>query len=182
MESLIRIIGAMMEALPLEKVARLEPESVLEAVDSSELDDTDRGILRRLQKDARASFKKIADEIGVSEATVFVRVKKLQEKGAIRGFFAIVDAKAVGRSLTAIILVRAMPRSFPGMLDGLKKIDDVYEIYDVTGQYSSIIKVRAANTDELSKVIDRIGMVEGVAGTETIIVLRTVKEDPSVKI
>jgi Lrp/AsnC family transcriptional regulator, regulator for asnA, asnC and gidA len=182
MESLIRIIGTIMKALPLEKVARLEQETVLEAVDSSELDDTDRGILRRLQKDARASFKKIADEIGVSEATVFVRVKKLQEKGAIRGFFAIVDAKVVGKSLTAIILVRAMPRNFLGMLDGLKKIDDVYEIYDVTGQYSSIIKVRAANTDELSKVIDRIGMVEGVAGTETIIVLRTVKEDPGVKI
>jgi len=172
----------MMEPLQVENMRQRQEEAVDQAVDSSGLDETDLGILRRLQKDARSSFKKIADEIGVSEATVFVRVKKLQEKGAIRGFKAIVDAKAVGRSLTAIILVRAMPRSFPGMLDGLKKIDDVYEIYDVTGQYSSIIKVRAANTDELSKVIDRIGMVEGVAGTETIIVLRTVKEDPGVKI
>src|SRR3989442_6987345 len=112
MESLIRIIGAMMEALPLEKAARLEPESVLDAVDSSELDDTDRGILRRLQKDARASFKKIADEIGVSEATVFVRVKKLQEKGAVRGFFAIIDAEEVGKSLNANHLVKPKPRSF----------------------------------------------------------------------
>src|SRR2546427_9261538 len=99
MESLIRIIGAMMEALPLEKVSRLEPESVLEVVDSSELDDTDRGILRRLQKDARASFKKITDEIGVSEKTGFVRGKKLQEEGGIRGFFEIVDPQTVGRSL-----------------------------------------------------------------------------------
>src|SRR2546426_7732522 len=117
MESLIRIIGAMMEALPLEKVARLEPESVLDAVDSSELDDTDRGILRRLQKDARASFKKKTDEIGVSETTGFVCVKKIQEKGAIRGFFAIVDAKTGGKTLTAIIFGGAVPRSFSGMVD-----------------------------------------------------------------
>src|SRR5438445_11186683 len=121
MESLIRIIGAMMEALPLEKVARLGPESVLEAVDSWELDDTDRGILRRLQKDARASFKKIADEIGVSGATVFVLVKKLQDKGAIRGFFAIVDAKAVGKSQSAIFLWRARPGRFPCSLYGLEE-------------------------------------------------------------
>src|SRR2546425_7087030 len=105
MESLIRIIGAMMEALPLEKVARLGPESVLEAVDSSELDDTDRGILRRFQKDARGSFQKITDEDGVREATGFVRGKKLQEKRARQGFFAIVHAKAGGKALTAILLV-----------------------------------------------------------------------------
>jgi len=172
-----------METLPVENTARTAQEAVVaQVVDSTDLDETDRGILRRLQKDARASFKKIADDIGVSEATVFVRVKKLQEKGVIRGFKAMVDAKAVGKSLTAITLVRAMPRSLPGMLDELKKIDDIYEIYDVTGQYSSILKIRAENTDELSKVIDRIGMVEGVAGTETIIVLRTVKEEPGVKI
>src|SRR2546428_6875850 len=104
MESLIRIIGAMMEALPLEKVARLEPESVLEAVDSSELDDTDRGILRRLQKDARAAFKKIAHEIGGSEAAGFVRVEKNQEEGALPSLFRIVGAKAVGKASDSTIL------------------------------------------------------------------------------
>jgi Lrp/AsnC family transcriptional regulator for asnA, asnC and gidA len=147
-----------------------------------ELDEIDRRILLELQRDGRRSFKKIAEDAGVSEATVFVRVRKLQEKGVMKGFRAVVDPKAVGKSLTAIVLVRAYPKTYPGMLDALKKIDDIYEIYDVTGEYYSILKIRTSGTDELSKIIDDIGTIEGIAGTETIIVLRTLKEEFGVRI
>jgi len=147
-----------------------------------ELDDTDRKILMELQRDARRSFKKIGEDIGVSEATVFVRVKKLLEKGVLKGFKAVVDPKTVGKTLTAIVLIRAYPKTFSGMLDALKKLDDVYEIYDVTGQYYSILKIRTSGTDELSKIIDEIGTIEGILGTETIIVLRTIKEEFGVRI
>ena len=146
------------------------------------MDDTDRKILRALQKDARASFKKIGEDVGVSEATVFVRVRKLRESGVLRGFKAVVDPRAVGKGVTAIMLVRANPKSLTGALDALKHLDDVYEIYDVTGQYYSILKVRTENTDTLGRVIDEIGTIDGIAGTETIVVLRTVKEESSVKI
>jgi Lrp/AsnC family transcriptional regulator for asnA, asnC and gidA len=147
-----------------------------------ELDEIDRRILVELQRDGRRSFKKIGEDAGVSEATVFVRVKKLQEKGVVKGFRAVVDPTAVGKSLTAIVLVRAYPKAFPGMLDSLKKIDDIYEIYDVTGEYYSILKIRTSGTDDLSKIIDAIGTIEGIAGTETIIVLRTLKEESGVRI
>ncbi len=145
-----------------------------------ELDETDKKILRALQEDARASFKNIGKSIGVSEATVFVRVKKLQEKGVLRGFKAVVDPISVGKTLTAIMLVRAQPRSLVGMLDALRKMEEIYEIYDVTGQYYSILKIRTDSTEQLSKIIDQIGLIEGVAGTETVIVLRTVKEESGV--
>ncbi len=148
----------------------------------SEVDRTDLEILRELQKDARASFKKVGETVGVSEATVFVRVKKLQEKGVLKGFKAVVDPSSVGKSLTAIVLVRGQPKGLPGMLQALRKLDDVYEIYDVTGQYYSILKVRTSNTDQLSKIIDEVGMVDGVAGTETVIVLRTIKEEFGVNV
>ncbi|MGD0424174.1 MAG: Lrp/AsnC family transcriptional regulator [Candidatus Bathyarchaeia archaeon] len=147
-----------------------------------ELDETDRKILVELQRDGRRSFKKIGEDAGVSEATVFVRVRKLQEKGVLKGFRAVVDPKAVGKNLTAIVLVRAYPKTFPGMLNALKKFADIHEIYDVTGQYYSILKIRTSGTDELGKIIDEIGAVEGIAGTETIIVLRTVKEEFGVRI
>jgi len=142
-----------------------------------ELDETDRKILRALQEDARASFKNIGKSIGVSEATVFVRVKKLQERGVLRGFKAIVDPQSVGKTLTAIMLIRAQPRSLVGMLDALRRMEEISEIYDVTGQYYSILKIRTNSTEHLSKIIDQIGLIDGVAGTETIIVLRTVKEE-----
>ena len=147
-----------------------------------EMDETDRKILRELQRDGRRSFKKIGENVGVSEATVFVRVKKLQEKGVLKGFSAVVDPKTVGKPLTAIVLVRAHPKTFSGMLDALKKFDDVYEIYDVTGEYYSILKIKTSGTDELGKIIDQMGTIEGIAGTETIIVLRTVKEEFGVRI
>jgi Lrp/AsnC family transcriptional regulator for asnA, asnC and gidA len=105
----------------------------------------------------------------------------MQEKGVIKGFSAIVDPKAVGKELTAIVLVRANPKAFPGTLDALKKFDDIYEIYDVTGQYYSILKIRTSGTEELGKIMDAVGTIDGIAGTETIIVLRTVKEDVAVK-
>jgi len=151
-------------------------------INMTDLDEVDRKILRDLQRDGRSSFKKIGEDAGVSEATVFVRVKKMQDKSVIKSFKAIVEPKAVGKILTAIVLVRADPKAFPGMLDALKKLDDVYEIYDVTGQYYSILKIKTTGTDELSKIILEIGNIDGVAGTETTIVLRTVKEEIGIKI
>jgi len=147
----------------------------------TELDQADHKILRELQRDARISFKTIAQRVGVSEATVFVRVRKMQERGVIMGFSAIVDPKAVGRPLTAIVLVRVNPKAFPGTLDALRKFDEIYEVYDVTGEYYSILKIRTSGTEELGKIMDEVGKIDGIAGTETIIVLRTVKEDIAVR-
>jgi len=151
---------------------------VSQAVD---LDNADCKILRELQRDARISFKTIAQKAGVSEATIFVRVKKMQEKGIIKGFTAVVNPAAVGKPLTAIVLVHANPKAHSGTLDAMRKLDDVYEIYDVTGQYYSILKIRTSGTEELGRIMDEIGKIDGIAGTESIIVLRTVKEDFAVK-
>jgi DNA-binding Lrp family transcriptional regulator len=145
------------------------------------LDEVDLKILSELQSDARVSFKAVAGRVGVSEATVFVRVRKMQERGVIKSFRTIVDPKALGKSLTAIVLLRANPKAFPGTLEALTKFEEIYEIYDVTGQYYAILKIRASGTEELSRIMDAIGTIDGIAGTETIIVLRTVKEDLSVK-
>ena len=68
------------------------------------------------------------------------------------------------------------------MLDALKKLDDIYEVYDVTGQYYAILKIRTSGTEALGRLMDEIGKIDGIAGTETIIVLRTVKEDVGVRI
>jgi DNA-binding Lrp family transcriptional regulator len=151
-------------------------------VATPELDEVDRAILRRLQEDARISFKEIAKETGTSEATIFVRVKKLQKNGVIKGFRAIVNPEPLGKNVTAFALVKAEPRSYPKMLSQLANLDDIYELYDVTGAYYSIIKVRTDTSEQLAKLLDKIGEIEGVAGTETVMVLRTIKEETAIKI
>jgi Lrp/AsnC family transcriptional regulator for asnA, asnC and gidA len=147
-----------------------------------ELDDIDKAILRRLQKDARISFKEIAKEVRTSEATIFVRVKKLQKSGIIKAFRAIVNPQSVGKQVTAFALVKAEPRSYPKMLAQLASFEDICEIYDVTGAYYSIVKMRTGTSEQLAQILDKIGEIEGVAGTETVIVLRTIKEDTSIKL
>jgi DNA-binding Lrp family transcriptional regulator len=149
---------------------------------AGDLDDADCKILRELLRDARVSFKAVAQKVGVSEATVFVRVRKMQERGVIKGFTTLIAPAAVGKPLTAIVLVRANPKAYGGMLDALKKLDDIYEVYDVTGQYYAILKIRTSGTEALGRLMDEIGKIDGIAGTETIIVLRTVKEDVGVRI
>lgn len=147
-----------------------------------QLDETDKLVLRRLQEDARISFQKIAKEIGVSETTIFHRIKKLQSKKVIKGFKTIIDPDSVGKTTAAIVLVKADPKVYKKALEELRQVDDIYEIYDVTGAYYSILKVRTRSTEELAKIIDQMGTIEGVIGTETAVVLRTVKEEVTIKI
>lgn len=148
----------------------------------SEIDKTNRVILEMLQEDARKSFREIAERVGVSEATVFVRVRKLLNKGVIKQFTALVSSERVGKGLTAFVLIDADPKKLQDVFDALSGIDDIYEIYDVTGSYYAIVKIRAANREELKDVIDRIGLIDGVTKTETAIVLKCIKEDTKIKL
>ncbi len=142
----------------------------------------DRLILNRLQEDARRSFKGIAEEIGVSEATVFLRVKKLKENGVIKGFKAVLHPILVGKGTTAIMLLKANQKSYKNVLEELSKMNEVGEIFDVTGAYYTVLKIRVESAEELSNVIDKIGSIDGIIGTETSVVLRTIKEETPIKL
>jgi len=146
------------------------------------IDSIDKEILRMLQDDARISFKKIAEKIGVSEATIFVRVKKLRKNGVIKRFTAIVSPDLLGKNLTAFVLINTEPKNLEYVLDALSSMDDVYEVYDVTGTYYVIVKIRTENRKTLAEIIDKIGMIDGVTRTETAIVLKCVKEETRIKI
>jgi Lrp/AsnC family transcriptional regulator for asnA, asnC and gidA len=146
------------------------------------IDGIDKAILMTLQEDGRTAFSKIAKKIGVSEATVFMRVKKLQKRGYIKQFTAITSPELLGKSLAAFVLINADPKRHQFVLKALQNMDDVYEVYDVTGSYYAIAKVRTENREKLAKVIDNIGLIEGVTSTETAIVLKCVKEETRIKL
>ncbi len=149
---------------------------------SLDIDDIDKEIIKMLQENARSSFRKIAKKLNVSEATIFVRVRKLLKKGVIKGFTAIVSPELLGKNLTAFILINVDPKKLQQVLEALSKIDDVYEIYDVTGSYYIIAKVRTEDQKKLAKIIDEVGMIDGIISTETAVVLRSIKEDMRIKI
>ncbi|MEM2902507.1 MAG: Lrp/AsnC family transcriptional regulator [Candidatus Bathyarchaeia archaeon] len=146
------------------------------------LDEIDRKILNLLQEDARRSFKDMAQRAGVSEATVFVRVRKLVKNGVIKAFKAILDPAIVGKGTLAFIMVKANPSEYTNVLQKLKDMRDVYEIYDVTGPNYAILKVRTESPERLAELIDQVGAIRGVESTETSMVLRNVKEELSLKL
>ncbi|MCW4027900.1 MAG: Lrp/AsnC family transcriptional regulator [Candidatus Bathyarchaeota archaeon] len=147
-----------------------------------EIDEVDKVILDMLQEDARKSFREIAERANVSEATIFVRVRKLLERGIIKRFSALVSSEQIGRGLTAFVLIDADPKRLQDVYEALSVVDDIYEIYDVTGSYYAIVKIRTTGREKLKDIIDRIGLIEGITRTETAIVFRCIKEETKIKV
>ena len=149
---------------------------------SSQIDEIDKEILRILQEDARISFSKIAKKLNLSEATIHMRVKKMKEKGVLKGFIADIDAEKVGKAVLAFVLVKIDTKKYPVTLKKIAEIPDVYEVHDITGEYSALLKVRVRDRDELAALLDTIGQLEGVQDTYTMYVLRTLKEQKTLRL
>ena len=143
---------------------------------SSYLDRVDREILKILQQDARISFSKIAKMLDMSESTIHMRIKRLREEGVLRGFYADIDPEKLGLRVSAFIMLKADPKMYQQVLDKLKSMKEVVEIYDVTGEYYALLKVMVSDNEKLAEVLDKIGRMEGVTDTYTMMVLRTIKE------
>ena len=147
------------------------------------LDDRDRLILALVQRDAKLPQAEIARRVGLSAASVNERLKKLENSGVIRRFAALVDAHAVGASITAFVEVFIEhPRLEPGFIDRVLKMDEVQECHHVTGEFSLLLKVRVTDMAALQKLlIEEINACEGVRQTRTVIALSTLKEESYVQ-
>jgi len=146
------------------------------------LDDVDRKILNILQTDARTPFSKIAKMLNLSESTVHIRIKRMKEAGVIRGFYVDIDPDKIGMNVLAYVLIKADPKKYENVLKIITEIKEVQEVYDVTGEYYSLIKVRVNSKEELAKVLDMIGNLDGVTSTYTMVVLRTLKENKTINL
>lgn len=146
------------------------------------LDEKDVMILNILQENGRASYSEIAKRLGISEAAVYSRVKKLIKQGYIKKFQAVIDESKIGKTMTTFIAVKAQPHLYDKVLEALVSFPEVQEVHDVTGDYYCLLKLRVKDREALAKILDEIGKMEGVVSTETRVVLRTLKESPNVYI
>ena len=140
------------------------------------INEIDIKILNIVQQDARISNAEIARQVGLAPSAVLERVRKLEERGVIRGYAAEIDATQVGFGLTAFVFVRT--NECCSETDKfLAEIPEVLEVHDVAGDDSYLLKVRAKNTEELAKLLrERLKNVPNVASTKTTVVLQTIKE------
>ncbi len=141
------------------------------------LDSTDTKILLILQNHGRRHLAEIAKEVELSPPAVMERIKKLESRGIIKGYHALVDAKAVGRDVLAFIGVSVgHQRHIAAFSSHMVRQRDVLECHHVTGEESFILKVKTADTASLERVLGEIRSMEGVTRTVTKVVLSTPKE------
>ncbi|MFN0105431.1 MAG: Lrp/AsnC family transcriptional regulator [Bryobacteraceae bacterium] len=142
------------------------------------IDDQDRIILDRLTVDARLSWAELANELGLSAPAVAERVKRLKQRGLIRGLHAVLDPPSMGLSLTAFIAVTLThPRNRGGFLKTVQRRGEVKEAHHLAGEDDYLLKVHCRDTAHLEHFLtDILKTVPGVQRTRTSIVLGTAKE------
>ena len=152
----------------------------------SDLDRIDRQILALLREDGRMSHAAIAKEVGLSGPAIHERVRKLEQKGVIATYAAILDPARVDRSHAAFVLVTISEGSeFADDEEIVAKIceePDVLEFHRIAGQDCYLIKMRCATNKDLENLLKRIRSIHGVARTRTTIVLSTQLERPTVSV
>jgi Lrp/AsnC family leucine-responsive transcriptional regulator len=137
------------------------------------VEDTDREIVRLLAADGRMSYTDLARTTGLSTSAVHQRVRRLEQRGVITGYRAVVSCDSIGLPLMAFISVTPLDPSAPD--DAPLKLAVVPEIeacHSVAGEESYILKVRVATPGDLEDLLARIRQVANVA-TRTTVVLST---------
>jgi DNA-binding Lrp family transcriptional regulator len=141
------------------------------------MDETDVKILKNLLSDARMSYRKVAEEIGVSPPTVLARVEKLESDGIIRSYSTLIDHEKLGYDLTAIIEITATKGKIVDLERQIAKFPNVCAVYDITGLTDMVVVAKFKNRKELSNFVKKDLSLPYVDRTNTHLVLITVKED-----
>jgi Lrp/AsnC family transcriptional regulator, leucine-responsive regulatory protein len=141
------------------------------------VEDTDRAIVALLSHDGRMSFTELARRTGLSVSAAQQRVRRLERRGVIRGYTAVVDADSAGLPLTAFISIKpfdpAAPDDAPERLAHLAAIE---ACHSVAGDENYILKVRVASPARLEDLLQEIRSAASVS-TRTTIVLSTPYEN-----
>ena len=141
------------------------------------LNDIDRQIIRNLLEDASKSKAEIARSVGLTPNAVFERLRKLDERRVIQGYAVRLDPQALGSKLLAFVFVaESKPVRTVKTGPRLAQLPNIEEVHRVAGRDCFLLKVRAADTDELTRILDEIGEIESVSAVETTIVLETFLE------
>ena len=145
-----------------------------------ELDKIDRELLNLLQENAELTYAELGKRLGISPSTVYMRVKKLKEKGVIKRIIAEVNPEVLGYKLRSIIFVSIDVKKYNSVVEALSKIPQIKIIYDITGEWTFALEALVRDHQELSSLLDKIGNIDGVQHTSTAVVLRVIKEDKKV--
>jgi Lrp/AsnC family leucine-responsive transcriptional regulator len=141
------------------------------------VEDVDRSIVRLLSEDGRRSFTDLSKETGLSVSAVHQRVRRLEQRGVIRGYRAVADPVALGLPVTAFVSIKPIDPSSPDDApEKLAALREVEACHSVAGDESYILKVRVGSPAQLETLLQQIRAAANVS-TRTSVVLSTPYED-----
>ncbi len=143
------------------------------------LDETDHIILRLMQENGRISNANLARETGLSPAAMHARLKRLETRGYIQGYTAILDREKMGYDLLCFISVRLQlhqPEEVEHFRSVIRQMSEVMECHHITGEYDYLLKVAFRSRKELEQfVLDKLTPIKGIAHIHTSVVLNELK-------
>ena len=151
---------------------------------TSDLDATDRKILRTLQANGRITVTELAEAVNLSNTPCTERVRRLEREGYIAGYGARLDPELLGLSVLVFVQV-VLERTTTDVLDRfgkqVRRIPEVEAAHMIAGNFDYLLKVRVRDMDHYRKVLgDAIGLLPGVSQTHTFAVMETVKENAGI--
>ncbi|MCY7789217.1 Lrp/AsnC family transcriptional regulator [Bacillus inaquosorum] len=148
------------------------------------MDSLDYNILKELMCNGRSTWAELAIKLGKSSPAIADRVRRLEEKGFIKGYAAIIDSELVGYQMTAFISLsidKVKDRNL--FLERISVLPEVQECHHVAGNEDFLLKIRCQGTNDLDRIISQeLRTLPGVFKTRTIIVLNTHKDTPIIPI
>jgi Lrp/AsnC family leucine-responsive transcriptional regulator len=118
------------------------------------LDDVDYLLIEELQSDGRLSLAELGRRVGLTPPAVADRLRRLEEQGAITGYTARVDPRALGYTLTAVLRIRPAPRMIGKVADLARATPEVVECLRITGEDCFIMRIHVRDVGHLEELID----------------------------
>ncbi|RKL64854.1 AsnC family transcriptional regulator [Salipaludibacillus neizhouensis] len=132
------------------------------------MDEIDHQIIMLLQKDSKTSMTHLGKQISLSQPAVTERVRKLEEKSIIEGYKAVVNRKKINKSITGFLLFQA--KNCTDFVSYCEEVEDVLEIYRISGQYNFLVKIVAETLEDLESLVNDLGRY---GESTTLVVLST---------
>ena len=137
---------------------------------AANIDETDLLILSLLKDNARISIKSIAEKTYLSSTAISARIEKLEKSGYIEGYVTKINSQAFGLKIKAFIFLQVEPVQKQEFYPYVRACKNVVECSCITGEYSMLLEVLFASTDELDHFI---GELQHFGKTKTQIVFST---------
>ena len=142
------------------------------------IDTLDMKIISCLIDDAKRTYRSIAKETGVSEATVKNRIDALKEKGVIKKFTVVLDYHKLGRAIKAFIGLKVQPAKLQDIVAHMKEHPDVHVLYRTSGDVDLMFEVIFEMMEDLNAFLEKELALDGILGTVVTIVIGPYKRCP----